>query len=213
MLPDTLELVDVEPSNGDHPISVTVHHNVLYVLNGGTTNCTGGAPSITGFTVRSNGQLAPIPGSTRPVSGGTNSGCAQVSFDPSGRILVVTERQSDTISTYLVGKDGVAAGPITNQTTGLGPFGFTFTQRGQLVTTENFVGAAFQGGAASYDLLDDGTLVPLGPTVRNGRSDTCWVVITDDNRYAYVTNFQSGDISSYRVTPEGVLVLMNPVAA
>lgn len=208
-----LVLVDVEPSNGDHPISVTVHHNLLYVLNGGTTNCSGGTPTITGFRIMPRGELEPIPGSTRPVSGGSSSGCAQVSFTPDGNVLVVTQRQADKIDTYVVDRGtGLTVGPRVNETTGVGPFGFTFTQRGQLITTENFGGAQFQGGAASYDVLQDGTLVPLSPTVRNGRSDTCWVVLTDDNRFAYTTNFQSGDISIYGVLPDGTLILVNPSA-
>ncbi len=209
----SLELVDVEPSNGDHPISVTVSKGVVYVLNGGISNCSGGSPTISGFTLSDKGELTPIPGSTRPVSGGANSGCAQVSFNPRGDVLVVSQRQADKIDTYLVDKDGVATGPIVNETTGLGPFGFTFTQRGQLLTTENFGAAPLQGGAASYDIADNGTLVPLGPTERNGRSDTCWIVITDSGTYAYTTNFQSGDISSFRVEPDGTLVLLNPTAA
>jgi 6-phosphogluconolactonase (cycloisomerase 2 family) len=50
----------------------------------------------------------------------------------------------------------------------------------------------------------------LSPTVRNGQSDTCWVVITDDNRYAYAASFgDDGAISSYRVEPDGNLVLLN----
>ena len=208
-----LVLVDVEPSNGDHPISVTVHHNLLYVLNGGTTNCSGGTPNITGFRIMPRGELEPIPGSTRAVSGGSNSGCAQVSFTPDGNVLVVTQRQADKIDTYVVDRGtGLTVGPRVNESTGIGPFGFTFTQRGQLITTENFGAAPLQGGAASYDVLQDGTLVPLGPTVRNGRSDTCWVVITDDNRFAYITNFQSGDISIYGVEPDGTLILINPSA-
>lgn len=63
---DGLELVDVEPSGGDHPLSVTVRKNLLYVLNGGASNCSGGTPSISGFTVGPQGELTPIPGSTRP---------------------------------------------------------------------------------------------------------------------------------------------------
>ncbi len=210
---DGLELVEVEPSGGDHPISVTVHHNLLYVLNGGASNCMGGAPTISGFTIGPRGELAPIPGSSRPVSGGSNSGCAQISFTPDGNVLVVTQRQADKIDTYVVDRGtGLTVGPRQNESTGVGPFGFTFTQRGQLLTTENFGGAMFQGGAASYEVLNDGTLVPLSPTVRNGRSDTCWFVNTDDGRYGYVTNFQSGDISSYRVEPDGTLVLLDPIA-
>lgn len=210
----TLTLVEVEPSGGDHPISVTVRRNLLYVMNGGASNCTGGAPSITGFRIGSQGQLTPIPGSTRPISGGLNSGCAQVSFNPAGDVLVVTQRQADKIDTYLVDQGtGLATGPIVNETTGNGPFGFTFTQRGFLLTTENFGAAPFQGGAASYDVPPDGVLVPLGPTTRNDRSDTCWIVNTDNGKFAYVTNFQSGDISSFRVERDGTLVLLNSTAA
>ena len=209
---DGLELVDVEPSNGDHPISVTVSKGVLYVLNGGATNCSGGTPTISGFTVSGQGELSPIPGSTRPVSGGANSGCAQVSFNPQGDVLVVTQRQADKIDTYLVDRDGVATGPIVNETTGMGPFGFTFTQRGHLLTTENFGAAPLQGGAASYNVPDNGVLTPNGPTERNGRSDTCWFVVTDNNKYGFTTNFQTGDISSFRVLPNGSLQLLNPIA-
>jgi len=209
-----LELVDIEPSGGDHPISITVHDNTVYVLNGGASNCTGGTPTISGFRSGPKGELTPIPGSTRPVSGGANSGCAQISFTKDGGVLVVTQRQADVIDTYVVDKGtGLATGPIANPTTGLGPFGFTFTQRGQLLTTENFGAAPMQGGAASYDVSRDGILTPLGPTTRNGRSDTCWIVNTDDGKYAYTTNFQSGDISSFRVEPDGTLILLNPIAA
>jgi 6-phosphogluconolactonase (cycloisomerase 2 family) len=209
----TLTLVDVEPSGGDHPISVTVRRNLLYVLNGGASNCTGGAPNISGFRIGSKGDLTPIPGSMRPVSGGAMSGCAQVSFNPAGDVLVVTQRQSDKIDTYRVDQGtGLTTGPIVNETTGIGPFGFTFTQRGQLLTTENFGAAPLQGGVASYEVPPSGILVPLGPTARNDRSDTCWIVNTDNGKYAYVTNFQSGDISSYRVEPDGTLVLLNSTA-
>ena len=211
---DGLEITDVEPSGGDHPISVTVHDNTLYVLNGGASNCSGGTPSIVGFRISPRGELTQIPGSSRPVSGGANSGCAQVSFTKSGDVLVVTQRQADVIDTYVVEKgSGLATGPIVNQTTGSGPFGFAFTQRGQLVTTENFGAVPLQGGVAPYDVNKDGTLVPIGPTTRNGRSDTCWIVITDNGTYAYTTNFQSGDISSFRVESDGTIVLLNPTAA
>ena len=42
---------------------LTVHKNLLYVLNAGSAN-------ITGFNVANDGALSMIPGSTRPVSGG-----------------------------------------------------------------------------------------------------------------------------------------------
>lgn len=40
--PDGLELVDQQSSGGNHPMSVTFRKNVLYVLNGGNVQCTGG---------------------------------------------------------------------------------------------------------------------------------------------------------------------------
>ena len=112
---DELELVDVEPT-GDHPISVTVSHGVVYVLNASASNCMGPAvaPSITGYRLSAQGELDPIPGSTRPVLGGALSGCTQVSFNPAGDVLVVTEKTADVIATYTVGADGLATGPIRN---------------------------------------------------------------------------------------------------
>ena len=128
-------------------------------------------------------------------------------------MLVVTEKTADVIATYTVGRDGLASTPIRTESSGSGPFGFTFTQTGRLLTSENFGGAAFQGGAASYDIDKDGTLTPVGPTVRNGRSDTCWIVLTDNQRFAYTTNAMSNDISSYRADSRGNLTLLQSVAA
>ena len=211
---DELELVDVEPT-GDHPISVTVSHGVVYVLNASASNCMGPAvaPSITGYRLSAQGELDPIPGSTRPVLGGAASGCTQVSFNPAGDVLAVTEKTADVIATYTVGADGLATGPIRNDSSGSGPFGFTFTQTGRLLTSENFGGLPGQGAAASYDVNKDGTLSPVSGTVRNNRSDTCWIVLTDNQRFAYTTNAMSNDISSYRADSKGNLTLLQSVAA
>lgn len=215
--PSGLELVDSEPSNGVRPISITVNRGVAYVLNAGTPMCTGAGPqpNITGFTFDAQGQLTPIPGSTRPLSGLPNSGCTQVAFDRSGDVVIVEEQQADVITTYTRNDDGTLSGPTAQQSTGNGPFGLTFTQRNQLLTTENFGAAPGQGGLAAYAIDERaGTLTPLSPTVRNGQSGTCWVAITDNNRFAFTSSFGGGGgISSYRVGPDGSLELLNPQAA
>jgi len=59
--PDGLVLADVESAGLNHPISVTVSRGIVYVLNGGASNCLGGAPTITGFTLSQQGELTPIP--------------------------------------------------------------------------------------------------------------------------------------------------------
>ena len=57
--PDGLTLVDVEESRGEFPVSLTVSHYLLYVLNAG------GDGNITGFTISDSGQLTLLEGSTR----------------------------------------------------------------------------------------------------------------------------------------------------
>ncbi len=215
--PDGLVGVDVENSNGVRPISITVNRGVVYVLNAGTPMCTGVGPqpNITGFRLDAQGQLTPIPGSTRPLSGIPNSGCTQVAFDKTGKVVFVEEQQADVITSYTRNNDGTLSGPTAQQTTGNGPFGLNFTQRNQLLTTENFGAAPGQGGLASYSIDErTGALTPASPTVRNGQSDTCWVAITDDNKLAFTSSFgDDGGISSYRVEPDGNLVLIDPQAA
>lgn len=214
---ELLRRVEVERStagNINHPISLTLHSNVLYVLNGGLTNCTGGSPTISGFRVAGDGRLTPIAGSTQPVPGGALSGCAQVSFDKTGKVLVVSERQTDNLATYQVGTDGRAGPPRSNATTEIGPFGLNFTTDNRLLTAVNNAALPLLGGATSYTINGDGSLAALTATAeRNGRSDTCWIEITDDGRFVFTANFQTGDISSFSVDADGRLHLLNPVAA
>lgn len=220
-----LEPVDLEPSNGAHPVSVTVRDGVLYVLNNGDAqfapppNCDAGpgVPNITGFTLSEGGDLVPLPNSTRLLSSASLSGCAQVSFTPDGKFVVVTERDSlvtGVIDTFPVNGDGTLGTRVENRPAFDGPFGFNFTQNGFLLTTEQVNGLASpgQGGAASYTINDDGTLTANGPRVGDGGTDTCWLVLSGDDKYAYVTNFFSGSISSYRVTKNGRLRLLDPLA-
>lgn len=230
---DGLERVERQASGGEKPVSITVNRGIAYVLHSGETedrlvppNCASGAlPSITGFRVAPDGELTPIPGSTRRLSGDEHSGCAQVSFDPSGRVLVVTERTARNglqapgdeglITTFTLAEDGTPATQRTTDGTGEGPFGFTFTKQGTLLTTEQFDGPAGIGlGAVSaYAVGPDGTVTPTSGSVGNGGTDSCWVVATDDGKTAFaVSFFEGGRISSYAVGPDGSLALRDATA-
>ena len=235
VLPDRLQRVQVVRSGGAKPVSVTVNRGLLYVLNSGETsqglttspNCTTGSrPSVTGFRVSDTGRLTPIPGSTRLLSGDRFSGCAQVSFTPDGSSLVATERLAVTpgetpedegrINTYAVRADGTLGTHRVVDATGQGPFGFTFSKSGTLVTTEQFDGpdGPGRGAAAAYRVRPDGTLARTSGSVHNGGTDTCWAVVTDDGRYAYTSSFfGTGRISSYRVGADGSLRLLAARAA
>lgn len=233
---DPITRLGVYPSNGEKPVSVTVNRGILYVLNSGefidgeiaTPNCTtGNLPSITGFRVSSEGVLTPIPNSTRQLSGDSNSGCAQVSFNPSGTVLVVTERlANDTdptsaagdegaINTYVLNVDGTPGTHRVINATGEGPFGFTFNTAGALLTTEQFDGpmGPGRGAAAGYTLNANGMLTASSPSVNNGGTDTCWFVVTDDGKYGYTTSFfGNGRISIYAVGSNGSLRLVDATA-
>ena len=61
-------------------------------------------------------------------------------------------------------------------------------------------------------MTDAGELSLVSSSVGDTRSEVCWAVITDDNRFAFVTNFGDGTVSSYEIAPDGGLTLRAPVA-
>jgi 6-phosphogluconolactonase len=204
-------IADVQ-SGLDHPISVTYSKHRLFVLNASSQSCTAGTPTITGFTVAGDGSLTPIPGSTRPVTELPGpSGCTQISFNPRGDVIVVSQKLNNSLSTYTVGNDDIPHGPIYNKPTGLDPFAYSFTRQNQLVTAENY--NSMFGGVSTYDVPPSGVLAPISPSVLTTRNDSCWVVITNDEKYFYVTNAVSGDITSYKLNNDGTIALLEPTAA
>ncbi len=82
------------------------------MLNAGSfmSSNIGPQPNVTGFTFDARGQLTPIPGSTRPLSGIPNSGCTKVAFDKTGSVVFVEEQQADVITTYTRNDDGTLSG-------------------------------------------------------------------------------------------------------
>ncbi len=200
--PGGLTLADKVASGGVRPISLTVHGNWLYVLNGGGTG------NITGFSIAQDGTLSPLAGSTRPLSNGA-AGPAQVQFSPSGNLLVVTEKANNLIDTYTVGNDGLANGPTTHASSGATPFGFAFDGRANLIVTEAFGGAANASALSSYNVGRDGSLNVVSGSVGTHQTAACWAVVTRNGRYAYTANTGSGSISGYSVGRDGSLSLLN----
>jgi 6-phosphogluconolactonase len=237
--PDHLELAGQFPSGGETPVSLTVNHGLLYVLNSGEfdnryilnfqadeflDNCTTGQrPSVTGFRVSGDGTLAQIKNSTQLLSGDGSSGCAQVSFTPDGKHLVVTERAASlpdktpgkgAIVTFGVNANGTLGGKQVMDPSGTGPFGFTTTRDGHILVSENNheeEGGAF---AASYTMRGDGTLKTNGGgSVPDKGTDACWIVATNDGQLAFTANaFGGGTISSYGVDTDGTLTLLHSSA-
>jgi 6-phosphogluconolactonase len=202
--PDGLGLADRAASGGSGPTSVAVHDDLVYVLNNGSAG-------ISGFRV-ADGKLMTLEGSSRPLSAPDADG-AQVSFSSDGRTLVVTERGTNSISSYAIDEHGFADGPATIASAGATPYGFDFIARGAIVVTEAFGGEIGKAAASSYSFTAPGRLAQLSGSVGNTRSEVCWAVATRDGRFVYVTNFGDGTISSYSVDADGSLTLLEPVAA
>jgi 6-phosphogluconolactonase (cycloisomerase 2 family) len=197
----SLTWVDKVASGGTMPISVTISGHLVYVLNAG------GSGNISGFTLSSQGDLAPIAGSTRPLST-TSSGPAQISFDPSGRKLVVTEKNTNRLSTYAVDGSGVASGPTITAASGVTPFGFAFTNSGTLVVSEAFGGAPNGSAVSSYASGAGTSWTIISGSVPTTETSACWIAIANSGRFAYTTNAASGTITGYAIK-NGALTRLN----
>lgn len=198
-----LKLLDREPSGGTMPVSIAAHGNLLYVLNAG------GTPNIQAFFFDPfTGHLVHLRGSGRVLAGGPGSAPAQVAFSPDGDVLVVTEKSTNLIDTWIVNDDGFAEDRRTTNSSGATPFGLAFARRDFAIVTE-----ASPSALSSYEVDDDGELELRTGTLSDGQLANCWVVVTKNQRYAFTTNTGSGNISSYLVARDGSLTLLNAVAA
>ncbi len=195
------------PSGGTQPVSLTVHGDLLFVLNAG------GTPNVAGFRINPfTGKLRWIPGSSRALPGGAGAGGAQVQFSPGGDALVVTKKATSQIDVFPVDDDGRLDSPKMFPSNGATPFGFDFARRGVLVVSEAGGGPGGTSAASSYHLTGDDDDVDL--EVIDGSSPDyqkagCWLVVSKDNRFAYVANAGTGVISGYQVEWDGRLSLLN----
>src|SRR5262249_46357938 len=154
---------------------------------------------ITGFRIdEGSHQLDLLPNSTRGLSAG-NVGPAQVAFNPRGNILVVTEKATNHIDTFLVNPQGYAAGPRVRPSSGAEPFGFSFGLRDDLIVSEAFGGAPGSSAVSSYRVdSDTGLIQVISPSVPTRQTAACWIAVTDDGKYAYSSNTGSGTVTGFQ---------------
>jgi 6-phosphogluconolactonase len=190
-----LELEDVESSHGVNPVSVTIHDDVVYVVNAGDR-------TVSGFRIRHD-DLRPIAGSTRTLVG---DGAAQISFDTQGRRLVVTEKATSTIDVLPVDRRGVAGAAVSNDSTGATPFGFAIDRRNTVIVSNA------SGSVSSYRFGGTAVLVPVSSAVPTTQTAACWIALSGNQKFAFTTNAASGSISSLRVKGNGTLTLLDAVA-
>jgi len=198
----SLMKLDKMSSHGTMPVSITVHDNLLYVLNAGD------AGNISGFRIYDDGHLEYISGSNRKLSSDT-SGPAQIEFNRSGTQLVVTEKATNRILTYAVQQDGTASSATIHPSAGTTPFGFEFGKNNELIVSDAFGGAPNKSALSSYKLNNSGNLTLVTGPVTTNQTAACWVAVTDDSRFCYTTNNGSNSISGYYINDDGKLKLLD----
>lgn len=200
----SLTLVHTESSRGKMPVSVSIHENLLYVLNFASDN-------IHGFLVGEGGSLTHIEGSTMNLSG-TGVVPPQISFTPNGSWVIVTEKATNKISSFKVKNDGSVWPDVATASTGQTPFGFDFGRDDFMIISNAAGGAAGAGSATSYRILDNGIPHDINGAVPNDQGAPCWVATTKYGRFAFVSNTGSNSISSYYIAPGGYLFLVDKAA-
>lgn len=198
----TLTRRDVEPTRGDKPISVTVHGNLVYVLNAG------GSGNIRGFRRGVDGTLTLIDASKRPLSG-SNTVPVQIGFSPGGGYVFVSERATDRLTRYAINTNGGAGAPQWTDSAGPEPFGFAFSNDGTLVVSEAGNHVEDGSSASSYRLGSGGAPQVVSGAVGTTETAACWTAITPDGNFAYVTNTPDHSISGFAIGGNGALTLLD----
>jgi 6-phosphogluconolactonase (cycloisomerase 2 family) len=192
-------------SGGRFPVSVAVHGNFVYVLNG----LNGG--SVRGYRVFA-GRLFPIRGSKRRLhldpaaSPQFVNTPGQVAFSPDGsQLIVTTKANGNDVDVFGVRPGGtLTTSPVVNSEPGTVPFALTFDPAGDLVIAE-----AGPSALATFALHSDGTIAQID-AVDTGQSATCWV--TPIGEQLFTSNTGSGNVSRFTSDAHGQLTLLGQTA-
>jgi 6-phosphogluconolactonase (cycloisomerase 2 family) len=203
---DRLALRQVLSSFGTFPVSVTVHGDVVYVLNA----LKGG--SVQGYRVVGGSALVPLPGSHRALGLDPNATPqftttpGQVAFPPDGSQLVVTKKGNGSdIDVFGVGSlGGLSARPTVNSEPGTVPFAISFDAFGHLVIAE-----AGTNAVSAFRLARDGT-VSLLDREATGQAATCWVIPVGS--FLFASNAGSPSESGLTTSASGQLSLIGNTA-
>lgn len=203
----SLQLADVESSNGIAPVSIAVSGSLVYVANGGA-----GGSNYTGFRLNGGGHLRPIADSTVSLPDDALPG--HVLISPDGQRLVGTRVGPNAGPSYIDafrigdGRLTAAAGsPYPAQR--IGPFGSAFSPaNGDQLFVSNAHDGPGAGSVSVYDVAADGSLTAIaGSPFPDNQTAPCWVAISPDGNALFAVNTAVPSISRYAVAADGTLTL------
>lgn len=221
-------LIQRVSSNGDFPVSLTINEGLLYVLNSGSDG------SIAGYDVARNGRLTPIEGSVRslgtgqvgpPIGGERNIAPGDIAFDTINRRLVIpfgggTELGEGRVLSFTIDDNNLPSETfIETVAQGRLPFSVDFTSNGVALIADALgpvagdpASGSIGGGLSSFDFTDGANLIPID-TIANGQIETCWVRVSNDGNFVFTSSTGAGAISSYSISRNGQISLLDPIAA
>ncbi len=206
-------LIQVVDSNGIFPVSLTSDGEILYVLNSGDDG------TISGYRQSDSGRLDPIPNSVRalslgevgpPIGDARNLAPGAISIDPLSRRIFVPYAGGGSggqLLTFTLSDDDTPSATATvTESAGPVPFSVNFTNNGSALVAEA------SGSLSSFNFGAGADLLNVSEAVQNGQAATCWVQATSFG-VAYTSNTNGGSITSYSVSRNGNLEIIENVAA
>ena len=142
---------------------------------------------------------------------------ACVLFDarPSEAGLVPAAQKN--IVTFPVMPGGMLGAPVFNEAGGVTPFASCFLNG----RPDKFITVlAAESSAVLSTIAANGNIMSSPPskidTMISGSttepSEICWISITEDNKYAYGTNFGYGTVSAFKIEDDGLVLRMSTAA-
>ena len=202
---DRLIRLEVLPSGGTFPVSVTAHAGVVYVLNARAGGAVQGYFRVGDF-------LVPVPSWNRPLgldptpTPEFTHTPGQVAFTPDGSHLVVTTKANgSSIDVFGVNRfGGLSQAPVVNPEPGTVPFAVAFDAGAHLVVAE-----AGTNAVATFQIAPSGAVSPIA-VAATAQAATCW--IARDGAGFYASNAGSATLSGYVDAGSGSLSALGNTA-
>lgn len=193
-------------SQGQFPVSVASHANLVSVLNSGGTGSVAQFRLFGNYLVAQGAQVRNL-GLSNTTPPDFHHGLGEVAYTPNGQHLIIaTKLSTNSFDVFSVGFNGtLGATPVVTPSVNALPFAFTFDSAGNVVSAE-----ASNSSVSTYRVNANGSLTSLG-TVSDGQSALCW--ISGANGYFFGSNAGSGNVSSFNESGGGAPQLVNATAA
>lgn len=194
---------------GLRPNSLAFANGVVYA------SFLGGTLQLGAYRLGGDGALAQIGLYNVAQMGGLTSAQVaptQIVVSPDQRFVVVsTGTASNAVLCFPINADGSLGNPVANTTQFATPFAGAFVRTTGGATV--YLSTGITGiSLTAYTMSSTGVLTMASQAAATGVGAPCWLSVTPDGRFAYVGN-GSGSISSYAIAADGMLTLLQSMAA